>query len=599
MNTLKLKPIKIMMDTNITGSTPFYLTRDSFYFNNKQRGGAPDLPVAQAVPAPVAQAIPVAQAPIVEGIPDERLRKNNEPESKEQSRYPYFTTNVSLPLADFKKFERSEYIDLFFDRQKFYNFIRNFRRTTDPKEQSINAKHNVIVMLELFFPTSFPIKHNIHSSYDEKIKQTSMETNDSDSVIPDFVLNYFNANPQSFSYLQTGGAKYTIISVTWLNDVVNNPDYNKLIREVYKYTIWEHDMKVNTQNEINKLKKEFNKLWEKCSILFDISISNTRIGTSVKRMLVSIKTEMNIEIQIKKIADLDQYIRENRYSSKDDIPREMIYDKDFNNLLRNSANTKILLDTIEYIEDPSRFPNLFVKKEKNDTEFVGLRDNLLKYPIFMNAMKYILSFIIPQSGGSLSNIGAQFGPSGTVLRETSNLKLQKIITHFINTSSKPGEVSLTEFVKVIADKYLNEETLKSETDNIDVSDFMSTDVITLRNSNTKDAKVDNSSYEIYLEVDVVKGILSSDNIGKLFCKYQGSLLEKMYEQLKYRKSNDITMSKIRPMLDVEVLMRETNSEEDVKRTKNETKIQGGFIPKRTLKNRTSKSIQTRSIRSKK
>ena len=598
-----------MLNTNITGHSPFYLTRDLFYFSDDvKRGGGPEIPVARALPlAPIAQAVPFAQP-----VPSNQVLSNERPkQTREQSTYPYFTTNVLLPLANFQSLNRSECIDLFFDRQKFYYFIRNFRRTTDPAEQSANAKNNVIVMLELFFPTSFPSKQNIHSSYDDKIKQIPLVTNQGDSVIPDFILNYFHANPQQFSYLQIGGAKYTVTSVTWLNDVVNHPDYNKLIREVHKYTIWEQNLKKTTRRQIETLKKQFLNTWKKCADLFKEYINITGIGALIKRIFESIYFEQDINKQIKKVADLDKY----RHEKNADLPREIIYNDNVTKLLRISTSVHTLNQTLDYFEDPSQFPDLFVKQEKEYDDFAGLRNILLRYPVFINTMRYISSFVAPYYNSvSQGREGSEIAASGSVLRETSNVKLQNTITQFVNSSAdkmssmNQAPISLKNFAEVVVNKYLNEQT-RTDVDDTDVSDLMNTDVVTLHNSNAADKKEDqvvqeNSMYEIYLEVDVVKGILNYENIGKLFCQYRGSLLEKMYEQLKYHKANDVTMSKNRPMFNVEVLLRNSKTEKTEGATSrtNQDKMRGGFIPplpiQQTITLKKTKTAKTKSPKTK-
>ena len=131
----------------------------------------------------------------------------------------------------------------------------------DPKhaERERITRKNIKTMLEILFPTKFPVINDIQTSYEYIQNQKSTRP---------FWFNPFLTH--YFSYLTIGGKIYTVKKTVWLNDILNHPVYQKIFIEYRKLKKWaddkaynmnEHDefhpKKIFTSNlDSNKLFKE-------------------------------------------------------------------------------------------------------------------------------------------------------------------------------------------------------------------------------------------------------------------------------------------------------------------------------------------------------
>lgn len=179
-------------------------------------------------------------------------------------KYPFITDTLKYPYDDLKGRELQYILEFFFNRGKFSSIlkgeldknktIKDELRLMKTKTQEEQNKYkqdvletNVMTMLRLLFPTSYPIMNNIRDSY-------SILTNKPES------LEYIS----KFSYINMNSKIYTITNVVWLNDIMNHPMYHQLIVEIFKYITWglnqrdiiEEEDKVNLEKN-EKLLKSF------------------------------------------------------------------------------------------------------------------------------------------------------------------------------------------------------------------------------------------------------------------------------------------------------------------------------------------------------
>lgn len=135
-------------------------------------------------------------------------------------KYPYFTNKQLYPESYLSQLHYDEIVNIFFNRTKFERML------IENKPQSVNmdtdyiSKTNVMTMLQLLFSTKYFIVNNIHQSLDII---THNESNHS------LFYNPFNTQ---FSYVKINGNPYTVTKTVWLNDTVNHPKYNELMKAV-------------------------------------------------------------------------------------------------------------------------------------------------------------------------------------------------------------------------------------------------------------------------------------------------------------------------------------------------------------------------------
>jgi hypothetical protein len=163
------------------------------------------------------------------------------------NKLPYFTMSVKYPLARLQKDLASyeERVKFFFDEKEFEKKL--FLYTKEPSESDdvdVNndmAEHNVMVMIELLFPTKFTVINNFHTSMDHV-----------------FGKSYFGRmliNPtikKYYSYLKLSDGKiYTFTRLIWLNDIMNHPLYRTLLKEFHTFWLWHSKEKLKLTKVMN------------------------------------------------------------------------------------------------------------------------------------------------------------------------------------------------------------------------------------------------------------------------------------------------------------------------------------------------------------
>ena len=259
-------------------------------------------------------------------------------------KYPFFSAVHTYPRRKLQGKSYNEIVEFFFILSNFRMKLRkqNITRREKPntpqnKTQNATAKQgglakqggakektpqeklflkqsNFILMLQLLFPTVYPIINNIDTSIgiiseqtdepetkdenaDEKeeinveesevfdegkkpsITGNQPATNSAASVF-DFknISSFFSLKGTSmfglsakfskkFSYLKIGGQEYTITRTIWLNDVMNNPIYSDIIKTYQIFNIWKL-----TKLEIHDKKEK----WNIVLLLFDYCVKNKK-----------------------------------------------------------------------------------------------------------------------------------------------------------------------------------------------------------------------------------------------------------------------------------------------------------------------------------
>lgn len=252
-------------------------------------------------------------------------------------KYPFFSAVHTYPRRKLQGKSYNEIMEFFFILSNFRTKLRkqNITRrdnsnTPQNKTQNATAKQggakektpqeklflkqsNFILMLQLLFPTVYPIINNIDTSIGiiseqtdepetkDETKDEKEETNLEESEVfddmkkPDTnnnsenkqvanlatsifdfknISSFFSLKGTSdlfkkfskkFSYLKIGGQEYTITRTIWLNDVMNNPIYSDIIKTYQIFTIWK-----SSKQEIHDKKEK----WNIVLLLFDYCVKS-------------------------------------------------------------------------------------------------------------------------------------------------------------------------------------------------------------------------------------------------------------------------------------------------------------------------------------
>jgi hypothetical protein len=482
---VNIETIYINLNFNIPGSIDRYLTRNLFYFpsaDEKKVGGT-------------------------------------------LTKYPFFTFDIKYPEDELKNLTREQVISVFFDKEQFSRLVSGKPISLTSGEKFENGNYNIMCMLGCMFPTVFPVQSNIQNSFESKIEKKVNINDEFD----------FSNDGTIFSYIQLGGSVYTVTKSLWINDIINNTTFQKLLTELNKYNDWEAKQKSELLKQIELQKKKF---MEAIKIIRKEYIDKTleeiekiltrgRSGYRNRDILENIKAKntmpllkeefsnffsnqtdinklVNITIKIKKLL-------EKMYSYADLIPREFLTVIKYAKIINSDKLILYVIEHPEYSKKVSKEMIELLRKYKNIDQIVSI----------------LAEFSTPKLN-------------------TSNSELQKLIDDFIKNKD-----SVSRNIKGFASYVKNTYMMKTK---VFTSPY-STDLLNVGVSlsklpflkNGKLVKLQNRRLEIQVQIDAFKGIITND---KIKCIHRNTVLEKLYESLKTNEAKEtVELDKLRPYLD--------------------------------------------------
>jgi len=463
--------------------------------------------------------------------------------------YPKFTVDIEYPLDILRDLTYNERINFFFNSSKFVEILKPYFNTeyvndddddsdTYHKILEKRTRRNIMTMMEVLFPTKFPVINDIQTSHDY--------LKDTQSTRP-FWFNPFQKH--YFSYLNINSNKYTIKKTVWLNDILNHPHYRKIITEYIKFKKWADEQMYSTNKYKNpddqqkeyekKIKTEFDKLKLEVNKLHD------------EAKLSNLNKELTIEFQNLK----------------------NLVNKEYN---QNELKTYIGNDNWITKANPNIFGSQLGKKP-NRTELQKIHDNIKE--IFEDlkqldgkiekATKYFKQTITESEKKDRAIVIRKFATlmSGykSPLRETSNIELQNLI----NGLSGTDEVATKfyEFMDALYMKYIKNENVTNnnllELSNVGIS------YINIGETNKP-------TREVYFMFDLIDGEITDDNINSIYCpfmgEYLGNQLEYLIQESKH-KGNKWAVDKNRKMFslkDVESSIENNFANQELRETNTKT-----------------------------
>jgi hypothetical protein len=242
-------------------------------------------------------------------------------------KYPFFSEVHKYPRKKLQDMSYDKVIEFFFAKEIFRTKLKKRKvvntkgnsafqgnkktlggrkKYNTPAEILTLKQSNFILMLQLLFPTVYPVTNNVDTSIgiitkkpeeeegeggvegegeaqvegegeEEKFEEGEAEKEDKKKKDPNTSLesgsffdfkniqsffslkgtSIFNFLPgrfkQKWSYLKIGGQEYTITRTIWLNDVMNHPVYSDVIKTYHLFEIWKENKK-----EIQDIKEKWN-----------------------------------------------------------------------------------------------------------------------------------------------------------------------------------------------------------------------------------------------------------------------------------------------------------------------------------------------------
>lgn len=511
MASINIHRIKIMLTTNISGSKPFPLTYNTFYEKpDKQMNGENS---------------------------DEREPDDSKDESRNES-FPYFTYDCEINSEKIKELPKEQRILCFFNKTLFSNILNTSLMATTPEDKHAKGNKNMNIMLHTLFRTSFPTIDNISDTYNTLILQTNKNMGIGDTSS----FSFLKSTPSNFSYITVQEVVYTITRVTWLNDLINDPEFGLLFRRISSLNKWLKNEIVKIKGKIQSERSRFNNLQndfvQKVLAMpssFDIDIQKDL--TQISRWISSYKSQIGITSQqmkdavntllaiikhpkpdlyasITKLYDLNM-LKPSRVYSTEIIPLTLLKIRPFKDLLQIIENVNIYSDTIEYFETPAKYLVLMnLNKEKQMSKHQDqLFSHLNKYKEFTSIFQLVKPYTSKQiivTNPVLQNI---FTDIDEFLKLTS----------YVSSLQNMDESNESEYtnIKALEIGIVKKGEKPSE----------STDENKQKNQNIFEIK-SKQEYQVYVALDLVNGILTSENVNQIKCQYKDFRASSLYKDLR-------------------------------------------------------------------
>jgi hypothetical protein len=328
---------------------------------------------------------------------------------EELNQYPYFTFDVRYPLSRLRYLTYKDRIEFFFNRDKFserltaYSKEKNILDKTkitseeDRKEyydkRNKNIEKNIMTMIEILFPTKFPVINDIHTSLDIVFGNSKLKR----MILNPIITKYY-------SYLKLDDGMYTFKKTIWINDILNHPVYRDLIEKYRKFLVWSIDEKSRQMIAMNK--------------------TYGKVANVV---------ESNNEIKIASLQNSKEFEKDMWKENLPDTIRN--YEKMIHNLEKKSSNkdVKVLLDT----ENFKQFKKAVEKYIQTESLFYKTYDDISNDGIDLAPEYRNFAYGILNSYRKPSS-------------ESTNVELQELI----NGSNNESTQEFYRFMEYLYNKYI-------------------------------------------------------------------------------------------------------------------------------------------------
>jgi len=514
--------------------------------------------------------------------------KNKDSSNKNES-YPLFTDQARISVSKLVKLPREKQIETFFIKNDFKKLIGS-SFTKDVDERNENAEHNLRTMLQIFFPTLFPIQANMTETFSEKMKNVlaapNVESNNSNLFS---LLANFMGKENDYGYLNIG-KQYTVTKIILINDIINDQLFKNLIQPSINFQAWRNEtiqkytenstdimtkIKTLIQKHFNDMKSSLKKQGEDpYKDLEKIKNTNSAINREAghpPRLLVPyFDTLLNTEItNVKTIVDMFIEFYKLNNAAPNDKPNYIPYSiktlPGFNDLLENSIKYKIDAELLNAITNMEVAINYLTKIKEKDkiSNYVDktVAEKIKTFTHLETFVQMIKEFRSP-------------------IRFYSN----KQLTTLFNDTGKNIQpfMEFIEFLRKIVIEDKPEDKLLSNTTLID---NLKTGVMSVRekiNDSKKDEKIDPLKqqtklyYDCFVNFELIEGLLNDDLVELIECPYRNNFLVTIYNDLKTSENkNPLLFYNNIPVFDMAKYTQKNRS------TKGSKKIKGGFIPRGT------------------
>ena len=478
--------------------------------------------------------------------------------------YPYFRVDVPFTLDMLNGKTAYEF---FFHQKAFLEGVgtSGSTSTSDPLKMKTLAQENVIFLLKTLFLTSYPIEDNVEQSYDTNILQTTSQVG-RHSVIPEFISKWLfpTSSETPFTYLSLSSGKYSVIGVTWINDVVNHSRYRKLMKEVIRFKDKKQKKMLDIEPNLVLLSNKFysKRAWQKrftkliteiSGIVYTLRPNDTDVGfrrikewmdqqpwtgnsallsndsDGVRERILILADYFSkfykIQAQILEETSSSYRSRSALLSKLQSLPnfREFIeYSRDFikQTQLKNylsGDNPKTLLEPITSRRLVTELHTVL----SEDSDFCAMVNRVLAY-----VPDQTLNLKQPRYNPILKRL--QVPDSNARILLTTNTDLQDAITSYLlnGCSDEPFE----QFADYLSVKYFSQEKLQPSGTTMGAEKLNQGENLSWMNTNV--VQLTKDMYGIELQVELMQGMLDNKIIQQISCAFENKRLQSEYDRLK-------------------------------------------------------------------
>ena len=537
-----------MLTTNISGSKPFPLTYDTFYKENEPKSDSDDT-------------------------------KSDDVKSKSRGEtFPYFTYDTEISSDKIKELPKDQRILCFFNKTLFSKILNTSAMAVSPDEKHAMGNKNMKTLLNALFTTSFPTTGNISNTYNTLIEGKAIDDTSTKSIFS------FGTTPMNFSYVTIGGSVYTVIRVTWLNDILNDPEFSLIfsrmailedwltkeiiklnekiknerskfdtIQKVFIKSVKENpDFEADIKRDLDQISKWF------VSYRSPIAVTSQQIKDAINTLVSKIKDPApnpNLFASIVKIHDLNLLKPSTVYTEI--IPLTLLKMRTFKDLFRIVEDSKMDEDTIEYFEEPVKYLELIdlKKRKKLSKQQDSIFSHLNKYNEFTSIFQLIEPFTSKRTivtNPLLQNIFNSFTENNSEL-----LKLSSYAESLQNFSLDTSKI-----------KYSNMPALEIGIITKGFKEGKSQNIFEIKSK---------EEYQVYVALDLVKGMLTTKTINQIRCLYKDFRASSLYKDLRENsKKNKLRLYRPQEMASVNSFVNKTKSKSKLKSKSNLKLTKGGF-----------------------
>lgn len=452
------------------------------------------------------------------------------------------------------------------------------------------VEHNIFTMLFSLFPISYPIRKDIKSSYQMKIKKTSSLNLNFSDLIPLHMFGMSSSTEPLFSYLEIDGNVYTVTELIWVNDIYNHSQYGKIYNNFNDLKNWRNmqkgiiakELKDKQQSFINKYRTEFLKDYDSIkNVIMEISKNisnnisknnydgyNNRNPTNNIQAILSnfglLYSEMESPSQNKDLEKLYN-IFQNIKSNIENENVQRIMTSEFRNIYEYQIK-KMMREIDSMYELDYIYKNYFANDDSIDFYFAE-DETISKSSDLKNRFKKYIDFI---------DSVKQFDNKNT---SSTNKFLQELIQMFLNKLDENNH-----FVQILNPMHLQMKSQPFEY----FKEYLNTGVSFL-----------NGEYSIEIRIDVIKGEINPSNKSNIHCSYMGEKLTDSAIILFEEKIPFWKLSGQRVLYDSntqESILNSNsvkNKEKSTENTENTEKQKGGKKTKKNIRHLKFRFLKTR------